>query len=269
MPEVDEQPTARIVDGRVLNCLPSTDTSDDWTSKTAIEAGVLAAEPLPKEVDLRENWWKIGDQNTTGSCVGWATADGVVRWHMVKSGRARKNQALSVRQVWMSSKEIDEIQERPTSFIERAGTTLKAALDVARKYGVVTAKTLPFNPRYPYLDKSNVFYAEAAKRKISSYFNLGVDLQEWRRWIAENGPLLAALNCDKAWFDCSSADPYLKKYKKPKAWSGHAVAIVGYTEDYFIVRNSWGTEHFGDAGFAYASNDYVEAGFYEAYGVTA
>jgi hypothetical protein len=69
---------------RILNCIPSQEPENDWTVENAREAGVLAAAaPIPSSVDLREPWWKIGDQNSTGSCVGWATADSVLRWHFV------------------------------------------------------------------------------------------------------------------------------------------------------------------------------------------
>ena len=49
---------------------------------------------------------------------------------------------------------------------------------------------------------------------------------------------------------------------------GHAVLAVGYddAEQSFIVRNSWGTG-WGDKGFAYASLDYAQAAFTEAYGI--
>lgn len=34
----------------------------------------------------------------------------------------------------------------------------------------------------------------------------------------------------------------------------HAVVIVGYTEDYWIIRNSWG-ESFGINGYVYVTRD--------------
>ena len=105
---------------------------------------MLGAPDLPTRVDLRESWWTIGNQEETGSCVGWATADSVLRWHLVRAARLRTNQKLSVRFVWMASKETDEFDFRPTTFIESAGTSLKAALDVARRYGVVRDAVLPF-----------------------------------------------------------------------------------------------------------------------------
>ena len=48
---------------------------------------------------------------------------------------------------------------------------------------------------------------------------------------------------------------------------GHAVSIVGYTQDRFIVRNSWGTS-WGDKGFGYASLAYAQDAFTEAYGIS-
>jgi hypothetical protein len=268
MSEVKPQETVRVVNGRILNCIPSSGVAADWSSLTASDAGVLAAAPPPDTVDLREDWWPIGNQGQTGSCVGWAAADGVIRWHMVKANRLAPDELLSVRQVWMSSKETDEFAEAPSSFIEQAGTSLKSALDIARKYGVVADSVLPFDPAYPYVDNEKTFYALAAQRKIASYFNLETKLTVLRRWLADRGPILTRLDCDEAWFDCSSANPTLINYVKPPKPAGHAVALVGYTPDHFIVRNSWGTENWGDGGFAYASNDYTRAAFTESYGVT-
>ena len=78
--------------------------------------------PLPKSKDLRETWWKVGDQGSTGSCVGWATADALLRWHFVKAGRIKNTETLSKRFIWMASKETDEFTSSPTTFIENAGT---------------------------------------------------------------------------------------------------------------------------------------------------
>ena len=55
-------------------------------------------------------------------------------------------------------------------------------------------------------------------------------------------------------------------YLPATAHGGHAVALVGYTSEHFIVRNSWGTG-WGDQGYAYASLAYVQTAFKEAYGV--
>jgi Papain family cysteine protease len=268
MPDSKADENVSVVNGRILNCIPSTGLETDWSSRTALESGVLAATPPPPSIDLRGVWWSVADQEQTGSCVGWACADSVIRWHMVKAQRLDQNEMLSVRQIWVSAKETDEFVDAPSSFIEQAGTSLKSALDIARNYGVVTADTLPFDLAIPFMGQQNTFYALASQRKISAYFNLEAKLTTWRRWLAENGPILTRLDCDDAWFACSSANPQLTNYVKPNKPAGHAVALVGYTADHFIVRNSWGTQNWGDGGYAYASNAYALAAFTESYGVT-
>ena len=58
----------------------------------------------------------------------------------------------------------------------------------------------------------------------------------------------------------------MDEYQPDTTRGGHAVAIVGYKRDRFIVRNSWGPG-WGDKGFAYASLNYAQAAFTEAYGI--
>lgn len=251
----------------ILNCLPSRDTQNDWLITSAEDAGLLAAVAVPTSKDLRAAWWKIGDQGATGSCVGWATADSVLRWHFVRANRLPQNDLLSMRYVWMAAKETDIFVTRPTTFIELDGTSLKAALDIARKFGVVVDTALPFGSGKLYGGSANTFYALAAQRRIASYFNLGANLADWRKWIANNGPILTRLDVDATWGNATATQGKLDAYQPATARGGHAVALVGYTSDRFIVRNSWGIG-WGDKGFAFASNAYASAAFTEAYGVT-
>src|SRR4051794_10499224 len=90
---------------RILNCLPSAKREHDWGVQAATDSGAVAAPAaLPAKVDLRnDTWWPIGDQEATGSCVGWATADGVLRWHFTRAGRIAKGNKLSVRYLWMAA----------------------------------------------------------------------------------------------------------------------------------------------------------------------
>jgi C1A family cysteine protease len=254
---------------RILNCLPSPDQDDDWDVGSAQAAGMLAARAaLPASTDLRAPWWKIGDQARTGSCVGWATADSVLRWHFVTAGRIAEGEKLSVRFVWMAAKETDEFNHRPTTFIEPEGTSLKAALDVARKYGAVRDSDLPFARPKLFPGEAKAFYLLASQLKIAAYVNLDRDLAAWRRWLATEGPILTRLNCDDTWMNAKATNGVLEAYDAASASGGHAVALVGYTADHFIVRNSWGTTQWGDKGFAYASYPYASDAFTEAYGVS-
>ena len=259
---------------RILNCIPSRKPETDWLVHNAAEAGLMnLAAAIPASKDLREDaWWGIGDQGATGSCVGWASADSVLRWHFVKANRLSKSQKLSVRFVWMASKETDAYISQPTTFIEVAGTSLKAALDIARKFGCVAEDVLPFGSGKLYPLDPATFYAIAAQRKISSYVSLRpvmgmTQIALWRMWIATKGPVLTRLDVDATWDNARNTQGNMDVYQPATTRGGHAVALVGYTPDRFIVRNSWGTTQWGDKGYGYASLAYAQAAFTESYGV--
>jgi C1A family cysteine protease len=263
---------ARPEANRICNLVPSRDTERDWSFATAIASKAIAAPAaaLPPSVDLRAAWWNIGNQESTGSCVGWASTDGVTRYHMVKAGKLPQAGHLSPRCTWMASKETDEFINRPETFIEGAGTSLKAAMDILRKYGSVLESDLPFHlATAMYLGDEDTFYANAAARRIASYFNLHKNFNALRTWLATHGPVMVGLSVDATWDNATATHGKLDTFQPNTVRGGHAVCLVGYTTDKrFIVRNSWGTA-WGDHGFAYASEGYINAAFFnESYGVT-
>src|SRR5437773_2025357 len=131
---------------RICNLVQSRDTGNDWQFHHALAAGALAAPAaLPAAVDLRAAWWDIGNQENTGSCVGWGSTDGVARYMFVKAGKLDQRAKLSPRFTWMASKETDQFVSAPETMIEGAGTSLKAAVDILRKYGAVPEALLPFH----------------------------------------------------------------------------------------------------------------------------
>jgi hypothetical protein len=256
---------------RICNLVASKDTDKDWQYEHALASGMTLAAPTPPpSVDLRQAWWTVGNQEKTGSCVGWATADGVVRYHLVKANKLGKKELLSPRFVWMASKETDASKKRPESFVEAAGTSLKAAMEVCRKYGLVPMSLLEFEIKaLMYTGEEKTFYATAAQRRITSYFNLGKNFTKWRQWLASNGPILVGLSVDRTWDNARQTKGNLDVFRRETIRGGHAATVVGYTKTgRFIVRNSWGTT-WGDKGFGYVTPEYIQAGFYsEAYGAT-
>ena len=121
---------------RICNLLPSRNTETDWRFENAQAAGFAAAPAaLPASVDLRRTWWDVGNQESTGSCVGWGSTDGVARYMFVKAGRLGQKEKLSPRFTWMASKETDQATSRPETMLDCAGTYLKTACDILRNYG--------------------------------------------------------------------------------------------------------------------------------------
>jgi C1A family cysteine protease len=255
---------------RICNLVPSRNTETDWKFENAAASGALGAVVAPPpSVDLRADWWKIGNQELTGSCVGWASTDGLVRYHMVKESRLGPDERLSPRFTWMASKETDEFTSRPETFVEGAGTSLKAAMEILKKYGAVPESLVPFHIQTTmYLGDENTFFATAAQRRIAAYYNLGKDTNQWKTWLATRGPILAGLNVDSTWDNATATGGKLDAWVGPGR-GGHAICIVGYqTDGRFIIRNSWDTT-WGDKGFGYATPAYIQSGFFsESYGAT-
>lgn len=255
----------------ICNLVPSTGTESDWNFANSVESGALTAlQAPPASVDLRAPWWAIDNQEQTGSCVGWATAEGVGRYHMQKASKITTMQLLSARYVWMASKETDTITTRPESFVEEAGTTLKAAVEIGRKYGLALEAELPFHIQTAmFSGNENTFFASCAQRRFASYFNLQKNLANWKVWLASNGPILAGLSVEASWDNATATGGNIDTFQPGTVRGGHAIAVVGYRADgRFIIRNSWGTG-WGDQGFGYVSPDYINAGFFgESYGVT-
>lgn len=255
----------------ILNCVPSSLTDADWTYGDAVGAAFVDDKAsLPDKVDLREPWWPVRNQGNTGACVGFATADGVLRWHYVKEKLIDKDQLVSPRFIWMANKETDNFTAYPTSFLDSAGTSTKLGLKVARKYGCVPEDMLPMKGALSRL-APHTFFSISSQYRINAFYNLKpansdrLDLDTLKSWLSAQGPVLTRLDVDKAFHRATSTSGVLDRYDRAKARGGHAVCFVGYTKDHFIIRNSWG-DKWGDNGFAYASYGYVLDAFTEAYG---
>jgi C1A family cysteine protease len=80
---------------------------------------------------------------------------------------------------------------------------------------------------------------------------------------------MVGLQVDATWDHATATHGNLDSFERDTVRGGHAVCVVGYTpQNRFILRNSWGTG-WGDNGFGYASEAYIQAGFFnESYGVT-
>jgi hypothetical protein len=257
---------------RVANVEASPGRRRDWS---AHRRGQLSDAPPPADLDLRTRrpWYRaVRDQGETGSCVGWALADSVLRFQLVEAGRLKPSQRLSPRFIWMASKELraqrlTDDAWRPSTFLEEAPTSLKDGLDVARRFGVVTEPVLrwqgPLNRGAP-----ERFYEHAARFKLTAYYTLDDDdpvttFARWRRWLAQHGPVLLLVGLDRAFI---RGDPHLARYEPRRRPEGHACALVGYTEAGFIIRNSWGRD-WGSDGYATAAPEWLRRAWSESYGL--
>jgi Papain family cysteine protease len=263
---------------RLLNVEPSPAREQDWAAR---KGGRLKDKRPPKALDLRTGrpWFKVQDQGQTGSCVGYALADAVMRWQLVEQRRLEPTQRLSARFIWMASKEIraQRLAIRaqtlapeewwPSTFLEEAPTNAKDALDVVRRYGAVTARMLPWDGR---LNRGPVprFFERAQQFRIKAYHSLDDDNpvereKHWRQWIHQHGPVLLTVEADRS---LVSGDGPLERFRERREPFLHACALVGYDERRFFIRNSWGTG-WGDSGDIAATPAWLDRAARESYGV--
>jgi hypothetical protein len=261
---------------RVLNVAPSPDRHRDYPVADARRQGLLDGTPVPADVDLRRPWWPIGDQQETGSCVGWALADSVMRWHLVHAERLADDEPLSPRFLWMAAKEMraklgavsGDPSWRPGTSLERTYTSLKAGLEVARRFGVALESEVPWRGGL-YGGDVDTFFAAAARRRLLSYWSLdepdvGGTVDNWREWLNERGPILVKIAVDAA-LEAGSPD-VLAAFDPATVRDRHAAALVGYGRGHFILRSSWGTDWAAD-GYALLSDGYAADAVEESYGV--
>ncbi|RLO11167.1 hypothetical protein DYB28_006550 [Aphanomyces astaci] len=85
------------------------------------------------------------------------------------------------------------------------------------------------------------------------------------KYTSGEGSLMTVLESQPATVVVQSANAVWRNYKSgvvsqcPGAQSDHAVIAVGYNDDYFKIKNSWGTE-WGDKGYIYLKRGMTEKG---------
>lgn len=258
----------------IHNSKRSKEKENDWTVFDALQKGLIN-EHYPESADLSKyDWYDIVWQGDNSSCTAWTATDSLLRWHLIKADRLDKEQFLSARFTWMAAKETDTIVDYPTTFIEHAGTPLKAALDILKKYGCVLEEDFPFNEHRVVRNiHINDFYAKALPYRLKSYYSLVIDekpnVDHLRMWISQQGPIMVMSDLDNNFLELrhngkKTLDEYNKESVIPD--TGHAFALVGYTPEHFIIRNTWDTT-WGDNGHAYATNQYISDAVCEGYGI--
>ena len=180
----------------------------------------FATEPIVSQ-NLDAPWFQIRDQRNTGGCVGFALAD------LLQRQRGQMFEVPSARFIWQAAKELDG-ERRPTTMIAGAGTSLRAGLDVLRKYGCASEAELPSDGSHLFHGGLEDFYRVIKKRKIHRFVNLGRDIKYRLAWLNMGRPIVCAMIAGNnflrpgAGAEVAFDDPTL-----PGSF-GHAVVIAGY-----------------------------------------
>jgi len=164
-------------------------------------------------------------QGTNPSCVGHASA----HIKSEKELRERNRIAFDGEHLYAECKKIDGLPNL-------RGTFFRTALKVLQKQGAMPQGG-----------------GDPARFKIGSYALVDdASFEGLKKAICVNGYLLSGYRGSNAGWKTA----YVRPPKSGEAIWGHAIALVGYTKDYLIGVNSWGSL-WGANGYFYIPRNYV------------
>lgn len=150
---------------------------------------------------------------------------------------------------------------------EQEGMYLREGLSIIKDFGDVFYEDLSSNNYFieaksKVQSKEDELKQKAFPYRITSYYKIN-SLNELRYSLINHGPVAGSMR----WYKKSSLKKYIYSYNSSNAYSGHAVIIVGWINNYFIVQNSWG-KSWGKNGLFLIHEDDIFKLFFELYGIT-
>lgn len=235
-----------------FGCIPSEYDVRDFTL-------LETEENLPKNFDL--GVLKIKDQGTAFTCVAHVVSE-MIEWHHFQE--THQYTEFSTEFIY-GCRNIGDVDD---CYIGE-GMHIRDALKAAQTYGDVIRSILPGNHNCKAAMKSvssqfDKLQPLAYDNRISTYYKIHTDA-ELMTSIYRNGPVIAGMK----WIDSYKTDIHGNLFvKKSSKYSGHAVMITGWTNNSWIIQNSWGS-FWGDKGRFYITRLVdLDDVFFELYGVT-
>ena len=239
--------------GRKLDAVPDRIDIRDWFYQPTLQ-------PLPDQVVNIDLVPEILDQGTEGACTGFALS-AVINFQLNQRNLINvrdRSRAVSPRMLYEMARRYDEW---PGEKYE--GSSARGAMKGWVAHGVCARTSWPDDQCGP----QHLTYElgeESKKTPGGAYYRvMHRNIRDMHAALYEAGILYATLMVHNGW-DQPGQDKAQLKYvlagnsrereipiisRRARADSGHAVALVGYTRDGFIVQNSWG-EGWGATGFA-------------------
>lgn len=245
-PQTDAKP-AQTVGGRRYDALPDRVDVRDWFYQPTLA-------PLADVVVNIDRVPEILDQGQEGACTGFALAAVV---NFLLHQRYQKTSA-SPRMLYEMARRYDEWPGE-----DYVGSSARGAMKGWVRHGVCTQKQWTDTMYGPGHLTEEI--AKSAKNYIGGAFYRVAhrEVRDMHAALSEVGILYCTLMVHDGWDKPSGTGDTIRYIvekavreielpiisREGRATSGHAVAIVGYTKDGFVIQNSWG-ETWGNRGFA-------------------
>lgn len=196
-------------------------------SKSDVRDKVLLFEnqKLPEIFDMRSDLMPCRDQGDQGACYAYSAA-------CVKEYQEKKNYGFDgyfSPQFFYCNRE--NLYDRDSENDE--GMYGRDVMKILLKIGICKESSCPVNSVNNKNNISNSVFTEASNHTITGYASIR-DLYSLKKSLTENGPALIGFPVfnftDQMWI----------KRQGDQDLGGHAMTVVGYNKEGFIIRNSWG-----------------------------
>jgi hypothetical protein len=185
------------------------------------------------------------DQGETNACTGFALASVV---YQLQYAAKRKRVSISPFMLYSMARRYDEFPGDPDA---DTGSSLRGAMKGWYKYGACSEKLWPSEtmPASQGKKSTDDWWLEAVHRPLGAYYRVDTrSVTDMHVALNEIGILYASAVSHSGWDEgftktSSSKGRYwmIPRRKADLGDGGHAFAIVGYTQEGFIIHNSWGS----------------------------
>jgi len=223
-----------------LGCVKSPTDPRDWIydNLPLMSAPIsTTTQELPEEFDLRGFLPPVRDQGQLGTCAAFS-ASCIKEYHEKIDNPTLFSGYMSPFFIYCNR--INKPSE---------GMYLRDVMRILQKCGAAREHFLPYSSKEPKTIPPTAI-EDAARFKIANYAQV-MTVDAAKRALMLSGPLLVA-------FPVYSHN--LPEFWKPipgtQMLGGHAVVIVGFTKQGFIVRNSWGSKWNGTGHVIFPYTDW-------------
>ncbi len=240
-------PAAANRKGRKLDAFPDKIDLRDWPYQPTLA-------PLPDQIVNCARVPEVLNQGQEGACTGFALA-AVVNFLLHNRGIDRAgDQLVSPRMFYELARRYDEWPGE-----DYEGSSARGAMKAWGRHGVCTRASWTDDQHGPgHFDQQCI--DEARLTPGGAYYRVDYrQVRDVHAAIHETGIVFATLMVHDGWSEPGPTTVSVKEgrakielpviERKGRSDSGHAVALVGYTAQGFVVQNSWG-DTWGSGGFA-------------------
>jgi hypothetical protein len=256
-----------FIEAAALSLLMSRYTGVDWSHMDVSvpqRGDAVPPQPLPPAlaavvpkdaVDLRKFATPVGDQGQTSRCSAFAWTHATELVTNMKTGSSpRLSPSFTMLEFQRMQGDAKDYQ-----YAYSGGDGTTGGTDPGRlltEQGTCRQELWPDSSEVP-VTSERVLTADAAKHVLPAT-PLPISLEDARKVLSAGCPVHISINTGEGFSDIGR-DGMFNAAEAPSGQHGrHAMLMVGYTGNFYIVKNSWGGD-WGDQGYCYIPKKVLEA----------